>query len=71
MTGRPRGTEGCWSVEGRGMADTTIRRSWAFDYFGRFKRRWQRGLVVEFTLIGLFVAFAAFEILYFLGRMAS
>lgn len=53
------------------MADTTIRKSWASSYFSRFKRRRQRSLAVEFTLIGLFAAFATFEILYFLGRMAS
>lgn len=51
------------------MADTIIRRSWAFGYFSRFKRRWQRSLAVELTLIALFVAFATFEILYFISKM--
>lgn len=76
MRDRPLGTEGCgtegyWDVKGSGMADTITRRSLAVDYFSRFKRRWQRTMAVEFALIALFIAFATFEISYFIGRMAS
>jgi len=44
------------------MSSITVSRP-SFDHLHRLKSRWQRGLVIEYALIVLLVAFSAFQFL--------
>jgi hypothetical protein len=45
------------------MSSITISRPSSFEHLHRFKKRWQRGLAIECTVIALLVAFSAFQVL--------
>lgn len=45
------------------MSSNTISRPLSDDHLPRLKKRWQRGLAIECTLIVLLVGFSAFQFL--------
>jgi hypothetical protein len=45
------------------MSSNTISRPLSGDHLHRLKKRWQRGLAIECTLIVLLVGFSAFQFL--------
>ena len=45
------------------MSSNTISRPLSGDHLRRLKKRWQRGLAIECTLIVLLVGFSAFQFL--------
>ena len=45
------------------MSSDTISRPLSGDHLHRLKKRWQRGLAIECTLIVLLVGFSAFQFL--------
>ena len=53
------------------MSDTIIRKSSAFDYFGRLKKRGQRSLAIECILIAFVVAFTACQVMFVLSANAG
>ena len=49
------------------MSSTTTSKPLSVDHLHRLKRRWQRGLAVEYALIVLLIAFSAFQFLFVAG----
>ena len=49
------------------MSYITISKPLSVDHLHRLKRRWQRGLAVEYALIVLLIAFSAFQFLFVVG----
>ena len=49
------------------MSYITISKPLSFDRLQRLKKRWQRGLVIEYTLVALLIAFSAFQFLSVVG----
>jgi hypothetical protein len=45
------------------MSSNTISRTVSVDHLHRLKKRWQRSLAIECTLIVLLVGFSAFQFL--------
>lgn len=45
------------------MSSSTISRPSSFNHLHRLKKRWQRGLAIECTVIALLVGFSAFQVL--------
>jgi hypothetical protein len=47
------------------------RKPLTFEYLRRLKKRGQRGFAIEYTLIALMLAFAAFQVLLAVGAKAG
>ena len=53
------------------MSYTTISKPSSSDDLHRFKKRWQRGLAIEYALIASFIAFTIIQFLFVVGIKAS
>ena len=49
------------------MSYITNSKPLSFDQLHRLKKRWQRGLAIEYALIALLIAFSAFQFLSVVG----
>ena len=45
------------------MSSITVSRPYV-DHLHRLKKRWQRGLAIECTLIAVLIAFSAFQVVH-------
>jgi hypothetical protein len=57
------GSNSLWNIIGR--------KPLTFEHLRRLKKRSQRGLTIEYTLIALMLAFAAFQVLLAVGAKAG
>ena len=53
------------------MSNIVSRKPLTIEYFRRLKKSGQRGRTIEYTLIALLAAFAAFQVLFAAGAKAS
>jgi hypothetical protein len=64
------GMEAAWSIGGDSLWNIS-RKPLSFEYLRRWTRSRPRGLTIEYTLIALMVAFAAFQVLLAVGAKAG